>query len=312
MKIETPCILDLDDETYHGDPCVLPSLSAGCAKVLLTATPMHAADAHPRLRVPGLPPKEPDADPKFDIGKAAHAIMTGKGADVAIVDAKDWRSGAAKAAREAARAAGKTALLADQAEGVLLMIRLIRDQLIADPAIGYDPFGRPEHNEMSMFWTDGRVWCRAKPDAIDYDHRIIWDLKTSGTLADPDAWTLTQISATGIDLRAAHYLHGARSLLGPGWRYVFVVAEAARPHAISVVELPGLALEMGEDKRQHAVRRFGQCLEMGLWPGWPAGFNRPELPEYVETKWVARRDRDRAASPSPAAMRAARDMQAPN
>lgn len=313
--IDRPGIYDLSDEVYHGDPCPMPSMSAGNAKRLLDATPRHAADDHPRLRLPDLPDEEDEAEPKFDIGKACHALVTGKGAEVVeIVGVKKDGSPSTskntaswKAQAEEARALGKTPLSPAEAARVRLMARLIDEQLRADPEIGRNPFADRENNELAMFWKDGEVWCRAKPDAIDYPHRIIWDLKTTDGLADPNAWTDTQIRATSIDLRAAHYLHGASRLIGPGWRYLFVVAEAKRPHAISVVELPGVYIETGEDKRHRAVGWWGRCLAASAWRGWPQGINRPEPSPHHEARWLERRDRH----PSAAALAAASAAQAP-
>lgn len=306
--IGTPGVYDISDDVYFDDPCPAPSLSAGIAKVLLGATPRHAADAHPRLRLADLPDEEVEHEPKFDVGRATHAVVTGKGGRIVEVDARDWRSKAAKEARDQAIADGDTALLSHQAERVRLMARLLDEQLRGDPAIRRNPFADRASNELAMIWREGDVWCRAKPDALDYEHRIIWDLKTTDMLADPDAWSLSQLRATAIDLRAAHYLAGSRALLGPGWRYMFVVAEAKRPHAVSVIELPGATIDTGEDMRRRAVSLWDECLRLDRWPGWPHGIHRPEAPLYHEAKWLERRDRH----PSPAMLAAAMAAQAPN
>ena len=315
--VDTPGVYDLPDSVYFSDPCPTPSMSAGNAKRLLQATPRHAADDHPRLRLDDLPVDEDDeTGGKFDVGKATHAIVTGKGGAIIEIasmtkdgvasdskNTKAWKEGAT-----AARAAGDTPLLPSEAAKVRLMAEVLDRHLRADPEIGRNPFADRANNELAMFWRDGPTWFRAKPDAIDYGARIIWDLKTTDGLADPDAWTKTQISATGIDLRAAHYLHGAKRLLGEGWRYVFVVVEARRPHAISVVELPSVVLEMGEDKRYRAATAWTRCLALGRWPGWPGGIIRPEVPDFIETQWVGRRERH----PSAELLRAAYEAQAPN
>ena len=290
-----PGVYDIPEDDYHGDAAPAPSLSAGCAKTLLTASPWHAAAEHPRLAamLDDLPPRIGDEDEpsRFDVGRAAHAIITGVGGEIARVEANDWRSKAAKEARDEARAAGMTPLLSEQADRVEVLVEAAVAQLVA--RVGYNPFGKREQNEQSMFWRDGDVWCRARPDAIDYEHRILWDLKTTGMLADPQAWTDTQVRATGIDLRAAHYLHGAKHLIGPGWRYVFAVVEARWPHALSAVELPGSMLDTGEDMRKRAVGLFGRCLASGNWPAWPMGIGgivRVEERPYHEARWVETRD----------------------
>lgn len=40
---------DLDESTYHADPCAAPSLSSSIAKVLLFKSPLHARYCHPKL-----------------------------------------------------------------------------------------------------------------------------------------------------------------------------------------------------------------------------------------------------------------------
>lgn len=305
MMISEPGTYDLSDAAYHGDPCPTPSMSAGNAKRLLQATPMHAADEHPRLTVPGLPAKDPENDGTFDFGRAAHAVLTGKGGAIVEVDANDWRTKAAKEAREAAWAGGDTPLLSEQAARVRLAVGRAHDQLVA--SVGRNPFADLDSNELAMIWRDGPIWCRAKPDAMDYEHRILWDAKFTDGLADPQAWADTQIRATAIDLRAAHYLHGAKALLGPGWRYLFAVVEARRPHALSVVELTGEALDIGEDQRAIASRTWAHCLATGRWDAWAPGIHRPEPRAYQEARWIERRD----SKPTNAALAIAREMQAP-
>jgi hypothetical protein len=315
VTIDKPGVYDLDDETYHGDPCPTPSLSAGTAKLLLEATPRHAADAHPRLRLADLPEAEDEDEPKFDVGKACHMLVTGKGGEIVEITPlkKDGTPSTSKATASwkdqaaAARAAGKTPLSPPEAARVRLMANLLDAQLRADPEIGNNPFSNRASNELAMIWKEGDIWCRCKPDALDYDRRIIWDLKTTGLLADPDRWTDTQVKATGVDLRAAHYLRGAAQLLGTGWRYVFVVCEAQRPHAMSVIELPGAYLEMGEDKRRRAVSWWTRCLTSGSWPGWRQGIQRPEPAAYLEARWLERRDNH----PSGDALAAAAAFQSP-
>lgn len=318
-RIETPGIYDLSEDVYHADPAREPSLSAGSAKTLISGTPLHCAFEHPRRRelLPHFDPamlqrkEAAESDPKFDVGRAFHAIHTGKGGQMVVVDAKDWRSKEAKAAREEATAAGDTALLTEQADRVLDMSKAVHRELVGQ--LGRDPFVDRETNELAMFWRDQDrgVWCRSKPDSLDYASRVLDDLKTSGMLADPEGWTATQLRATAIDLRAAHYLSGAKSLLGTGWRYRFIVVEDKPPHALSILELDAQATETGEDMRRFAVNRFADCLRAGEWPAWAPGVHRVGAPGYHETRWLERRDRI-ANDPTPSALRAARELQAPN
>jgi hypothetical protein len=77
------------------------------AKILLDRSPLHAWHAHPRLN----PDYRHDDDTKFDVGNIAHKLMLGRGKDIVVLEFDDWRTKAAKDAREAAAAAGKLAVL---------------------------------------------------------------------------------------------------------------------------------------------------------------------------------------------------------
>jgi hypothetical protein len=313
--IDRPGIFDLSDDEYFSDPCPEPSLSAGIAKTILRATPMHAADEHPRLQLADLPEDESEDVGKFDIGRAAHALLLGKGDPLVEVvsHTKDgeisnnknttaWKDGAA-----AARAAGQTPLLPAEMARVRFVVDRARAQLV--DGLGFDPFADPVRHERSMIWKDGPVWCRGKADCLDMHTTTptIWDLKTTAGLADPRPWATTQDRANFIALRAAHYLHGTRMLLGAGWRYRFVVVETRRPFALSVIELDGGWLDMGEDQRQTAVRFWQHCLAADEWRGWAKGVVTVDQPAWGEAHWVE----DRDSRPTQAARDIAREAQRP-
>jgi hypothetical protein len=97
-RITTPGIYKMRAAEYHADPCLEPSLSSTIARVLCDSAPAHAQHAHPRLNLQNV---EEEAE-HFDIGTAAHAILLEGEAAVTVIDAKDWRTNAAKDARDAA------------------------------------------------------------------------------------------------------------------------------------------------------------------------------------------------------------------
>ena len=152
---------------YHADPCPAPSLSASIAKKLCLASPLHAWHAHPRLN----PAAVDENGEHFDIGTAAHALLLEGTSAVAVIDAKDYRTNAAKEARDAAYAAGQIA-----APGGPVGRRpgdggRARAQLAAHTDGGADMFpnGQPEQ---TLIWQEDDVWCRARldwlrPGAID-------------------------------------------------------------------------------------------------------------------------------------------------
>lgn len=90
---------DIPDHVYHSDTLTdRPALSSSIAKLMLRS-PLHAFTAHPRLN----PEWGPVEKKTFDIGRAAHRAVLGRGSDyVAIPDGLLASNGAAstKAAKE--------------------------------------------------------------------------------------------------------------------------------------------------------------------------------------------------------------------
>lgn len=273
-------IHDISAERYHADPCERPSLSAGLAAKMIGATPLHAFTASPRLN----PDFEPDEKTQFDLGSAAHELLTGKGRGIHVVDADDYRKKAAQEVRDEARAAGFTPLTRPQAEQVQRMIRLARVQMRAH-GIG-DPFegGR---NEVTLLWEQDGVMNRSMVDCIDEQNRVAYDYKTCAGIADPNRWIRTSMEH-GSDIRAAHYLDGLERLYGPGWTYRFIVQEKAMPHCLSVLQLTEGALVMGRKKVARAREMWGHCLEHNDWPGFSAEIAVVEPPAFHEANWLER------------------------
>ena len=128
-------IHDVSESEYHRDPAPEPSLSSSLAKLILTRSPLHAWTQSPRLN-PDFRPIEKDA---FDLGRAFHTMMLGKGAPIEVVDAENWATKAAKEQRELIRLTGRTPMLAAQYEAVETMVDAARHQLLDGFGIRVDP-----------------------------------------------------------------------------------------------------------------------------------------------------------------------------
>ena len=275
-----PGVHDIPAEIYHADPCEQPSLSAGLAAKMLDATPLHAFASSPRLN----PDFEPDEKTAFDIGSAAHELLTGKGGGIFVVDADDYRSKAAQTARDEARSDGLTPLTRKQDVQVRRMIRLARVQMRAH-GIG-DPFegGR---NETTLIWEQGGITNRIMVDCLDETNRVAYDLKTLAGVADADRWVRRSMDH-GVDLRAAHYLDGLKACFGGDWTYRFVLLEKEQPHCLSVAQMSEGALYIGRKKIARAREIWQQCLVSGIWPGFSAEIAVVEPTAFFETKWLER------------------------
>lgn len=272
-------------EQYHADPCEQPSLSSSIAKIICSASPLHAWTAHPRLN-PNYTPEEAE---KFDIGTAAHYLLLEGMPEIVVIEAPDWRTNAAKDARDEARAAGKLPLLEKHWGAVQAMVEAARIQLegiSAAPPIFTD--GKPEQ---MLVWDDGGVTCRARLDWLRDDHSAIDDYKTTSRTANPEAWSRS-LFGMGYDIQAAFYLRGLQALTGQQADWRWVVQETAPPYALSVVSLNPAALELADAKVIYALNRWRECLAANVWPGYPTEICYAELPGWEEARWLEKEERE--------------------
>ncbi len=280
----SPGIYDMPAGEYHRDPCPEPSLSSSIAKLICLSSPAHAREAHPRLN----PAAVADEAEHFDIGTAAHAVLLEGEAAVTIIDAKDWRTNAAKEARDAARATGRTPLLAKVWADVQAMVKAAREQLDRHTDGGAKMFtgGKPEQ---TLIWQEDDVWCRARldwlrPDQGPFTQWAIDDLKSSGS-AHPESWTRSMFNF-GFDIQAAFYLRGLKNVTGEDATFLFAVIETAPPFALSVVGLGPSTMMLAEKKVLYAIETWRRCLHSGDWPGYPLRTCWTELPAWEETRWL--------------------------
>lgn len=302
---------------YHADELrPEPTLSSTLARLILDRSPRHAWAAHPRLN----PDWEPEERRTFDVGRAAHRVVLGRGAEYAAVPEEllDTRGGlGTKAAREwcdAKRADGVTPLRPADAEAVTRMAAAVEGRLSV-MGLGLDP----ERSELTALAEVDGVWCRALIDNAPADPAApLYDFKTCED-ASPDA-LVRAVLRYGYDVQAAHYLDTWEAATGErrGFRFVFV--EKRPPHEVAVVELcddpddPGDWMETARSKAREARRIWGRCLETGEWPGYPAQVGILTAPVWYAAAWAERETGEIAAArerPTSAAIRAAMEFQAP-
>jgi hypothetical protein len=272
----------VDADAYHADPCARPSLSASIAHVLIGQSPRHAWTQHPRLN-PGF---EREENERFDVGTVAHALLLQGEEIVQVCDFPDWRSGAAREARDQARRDGRIPLLTKKILDVTAMLDATRPQLNqVDTAPPLFTDGTPEQ---TLVWEEDGVLCRARADWLRDDYATIDDFKTTSRTANPDTWSRT-LFGMGCDLQAAFYLRGLRALTGETrTEFRFVVQETFPPYALSVVTLDKAVYALADEKIDKALRVWRRCLETGDWPAYPVTVRRAELPSWEETRWLER------------------------
>lgn len=274
------CILDIDAAKYHADRlCAEPTLSASIACILCNDSPAHAKARHPRLTEN---PVREEAE-HFDIGTIAHALLLEGVNKAEVLDFSDWRTKAAREAREAVRDAGKVPILASKWADVQAMVQAAREQLSIS-ADARDAFvdGNPEQ---TILWNEGSAICRARLDWLSTDRLYIWDYKTTNGSANPDTIARTMFQM-GWDVQAAFYIRAVQAVTGKEPRFTYACQETFPPYALSIIGIGPDVLMIGQKKVQWAIDAWIDCLNSGTWPAYPSRICYPELPPYVEGKWL--------------------------
>lgn len=266
-------IAGISDATYHADQ---NTLSASGAKKLLALPARFAWDReHPQ---PG--------SQTFDIGKLAHNVILGEGADVVVVDAPNWMTKAAKEARDAARAAGSIPCLASEWDAVQQM----RDSVLANTTAA--ALLADGEAELSGYWRDEPTdtGLRFRPDWMtEADGRAVClDVKTTVS-ADPAEFGRS-VAKFGYHLQAAWYLEGLAAHGLDDARFLFLCVEKTEPYPVSVVELDAEAMDEGARLMRKAIDLFARCTETGAWPGYGDLIHTISLPY-----WALRQANDEAA-----------------
>lgn len=284
--ISEPGEYDLDDATYHGDPCKTPSLSASLAKLMVKRTPWHAWHAHPRLN----PNFEEEDQKKFDLGSVFHKEILGKGQELAVLPFKDYRSNAAKDARDQALRDGLQPCLEEQHERAAAMASAARRQMRRWPDLALAMAGGIP--ERTLIWReDNGIMCRMKLDWQPHTGLIFPDWKSTAAGAGPDEWGQKVMWDTGCDIQDAFYRRGIAKVLGrEGVSLLFAVVETDEPHAMMPHRVTPAAAAMADRKVEWAIRVFGMCLDANRWPGYPGEVAWHDPPPWQERKWTDRED----------------------
>jgi hypothetical protein len=275
-------IHNLSSDAYHADPCETPSLSSSIAKILLDQSPAHAWMAHPRLNTRF----ESEENSRFDLGSAAHLVLLERRENrIVRVAADDWRTKAAKEARDAARANGQYAILERQYVDVMAMCSAAQDYLndteLADILATGDA-------EQTVLWQENNLWYRCRPDLISKDRRVILDYKTTDSAA-PEVFG-RQIGRMAYDLQAEFYVRGMRSVgleLDPV--FVFLAQEITPPYACSLMALSNAYRAAGQAKVRRAMKLWERSLTTNNWPAYSNQivYAEPNAYQMVEAELAA-------------------------
>lgn len=273
--------IDVSEADYHadnlGNPCTTPSLSSSLAKVLLSKSPLHAWHQHPKL---GNGKREEKA--VFDLGQLAHKLLLGKGREVVIIEADDYRTKAAKAERDQAHADGKIPALVGVYENATKAAEAWTRRL-ADKGIVLAG-GECEVQIVYQALTNrGPIWVRTMIDWLQRGPRnlIAWDFKTTQS-AHPVACVRSIVNYR-YDVQEAAYVQGL-SIWAPECSidFGFMFGELTAPYDITPGRLDDTLRARGEEGWNRAVVDFGDNLASSQeWPGYTPGIVTFEAPGWM-------------------------------
>lgn len=282
-----PGLYQMPAGTYHRDPCPAPSLSSSVAKLLVECSPEHARLAHPRM---GGVLEEADPTRAKELGTAAHKLALGRGGDLTVVEADDYRSAAAKAARADAYELGECPILRPDLKKAEALAGAVLARLADIP--GCEGFASAPAEVVAVVQDRSGAWLRVMMDRFEDHgtHAVIWDLKTSEQSAAPHGLG-RRIQALAMEVQAALYVRVVETLIPRlagrvAFRWIF--AETEPPRAVSVAEADGAGLTIGARKVAAAIGLWNRCLSSGEWPGYPARIVTAEFPGWAADRWIER------------------------
>lgn len=268
-----PGIFDVPEEQYHADPVPGGSLSSSTAKKLVPPS------------VPALAKWERDHKvhkKAYDLGSVVHAMVLGKGAEVEMVDAEVWNTKAVKAQVAEIRAAGRIPMKPAEFAAAVTMSNKVKKDPIAGQLFTPGSFVA----EQSIFWRDARTgcWCRAMLDGLSVAEGVrplIIDLKTAQSVTDHHL--RKAVTDYGYFQQDAWYRDAVESLGLADPAFVFVFVDVNPPHLVRVVQLDDEAITEGRARNAEALNVWADCLDTGLWPGYPEDIETISLSRYALT-----------------------------
>ena len=128
------------------------------------------------------------------------------------------------------------------------------------------------------FGTD--LWCKIRPDYIDFDKRIISDLKT--TIDAGELMFTKQIFSLYYNWSAAWYKHGARILTGDDFSFMIIAVEKTPPYGVNIFVIDGKAIRIGWEAIFGLIGDFAECMSKNSWPSYKQRIIRPDIPGWIK------------------------------
>jgi hypothetical protein len=273
---------DLPASKYYEYACDgVPCLSQGIAHTLVCESPAKAYLQHPQF---GKAPRKVTDD--MEKGSAFHSLILGKGADVVVVEADNFKGGHAQEMRDIARSANKVPILAKDYKLIQEAAEVARRKIEAE---GHAFDGQ---SEVAVYWeetaSDGTVvQCCGCFDHLRTQARA-FDIKKCAS-ANPADLPRHMIDF-GYDIQEVAYRRALCAVfpdLAGREGFWFHFCELPPPHLYSPMQCAGTMLVLGETKWRLAIETWAQCLRTGVWPDFVNTTRRAEAPTWELNRWMA-------------------------
>lgn len=265
IVITEPGVYDMTSAEYHADPVEGGSLTSTGARMILRSP------AHYRYWLDN--PKKPTDEMLF--GSAVHTLVLGRGEKIKILDFKDYKSGAAQAAKAEAIAIGEIPILPHKLIIAERMAEVVHNHPTAGPLL---TGGKPEQ---VLIWRSHGIWRRAMIDYLKPGGGIDYKSTTSCELHKLS----TTINDYKYHQQQPWYTDGIRAVtncLNPDFKFIF--QEKEEPYAVRVVELHIEDVMQGEEDNIRAMAIYRECRALDEWPSYPEHPAVVTIPTYARRK----------------------------
>lgn len=276
--VTEPCLLEnLDEATYHagGVRTPGPQLSQSLLKLLVPpSTPAHfayrRANPEPNKRV-------------FDIGRAAHSRVLGRGQEMAACPERflavngAMTTNLAKAWCAEQRELGVVPLTPRDYDMVCGMAdALVHHDRVAD--ILTEPTRWPEVSAYAPHPDLPEVWFRGRFDLLGAE---LWDYKTTKS-AEPSAFRKSAWSY-GYHIQDVLYRTLLEQITGEvSPPMVFIAQEKTPPYLTTVVTLDVEFERLAREQIAAALDLYRACAAADVWPGYPDAVAVLSPPPYAD------------------------------
>lgn len=137
-----------------------------------------------------------------------------------------------------------------------------------------------EDKELSVFWENGAVNCKARFDAVNQPEGVIIDLKTTVD-ASCSAFERT-IRNYAYHIQAAWYLMGAEECGLSAHRFVFIAVETSAPYGVTVHELDVGYIEAAIKQLYPFIDEYAEAQKTGTFNSYKQIINYISCPSWME------------------------------